>query len=119
MPADFRYFENALREFLAEEQEDNYRTRMSIMNKYHNLKISMDPKRLDDPHFIIAIGISESTYDLITGKKLAGGLGSDERLVRKWIERNLHKFQLGNLWIEAKKVREIRIKKDHVEEGDE
>lgn len=107
MVDEFHPWQESLKEFLAEEQEDNYNTRSSNMHKYNNLKIYMDPKQNERPHFIIRIRIAEAMFDLDTGDKISGGLGADERYVRKWIHKNLARSDWGSNWGRAKKVEEI------------
>lgn len=98
MSAEFHNLEESLKEHLMESQSDKYTTMQSNFYKYNNLKITMDPKKHPDPHFLIRIGISESIYDLETGEKVAGGLGSDEREVRRWIEKSWGRFDLQSTW---------------------
>ena len=118
MEIDFRTYEQALKEFLAEEQEDGYNTRQKMLYRYNNLKIFMDPRKSDQPHIIISIGISEAMYDLEKGDKISGGLGADERIVRRWIARNLSRMNLGLYWNEAKKVKQIVLKEEDTSPDD-
>lgn len=107
MEIDFRTYEQALKEFLAEEQEDGYNSRHKMMYRYNNLKIFMDPRKSDRPHIIIGIGISEAMYDLEKGEKISGGLGADERIVRRWLARNLSRMNLAAFWSESNRVTQI------------
>ena len=72
----------------------------------------MEPLVNKIPHVSIRLGISEATYSLDTIERLSGGLGSDERLVRRWLERSLIKADLNNLWQEAKKFKPVVTKED-------
>lgn len=108
MYVDFHSAEESLKEYLAEEQVDKYNSRSTNAHKYNNLKIFMEPKKNPIPHFSVRIGISEATYKL-NGQKLSGGLGVDERYVRRWIERNLTRLDLNTMWINANKVEEIKL----------
>lgn len=74
-----------LQEYIMEQASDR---RSSGFNphKYNNLKLRMDGM-IDYPHVIIAIGISEAIYNVKDVIKIDGGLGSDERYVRKWLEK--------------------------------
>lgn len=100
----------SLKEFLAEEQGDSYNSHSANLYKYNNLKLYMDPKKSNLPHFIIRIGISEAMYSIEQGEKISGGLGADEKIVRRWIMRNLSKMNLGLEWAEANKTEVINVK---------
>lgn len=97
----FSAMEASLREFLTEVNNDSYTSRNTIMYKYNNLKMYMDPKKYSAPHIIIRLGISEAIYDL-NWEKVSGGLGGDERNIKHWSERHKEQFKLENLWMEAK-----------------
>lgn len=119
MADEFHHWEESLKNFLAEEQEDNYNSRNANLYKYNNLKIYMDPKQNDTPHFIVRIRIAEAMYNLDTGDKISGGLGVDERYVRKWIDKNLSKMDLGFTWIRSKKVKTVMVKKEILADVDD
>lgn len=112
MSSEFHSLEESLKEFLVEAQNDSYNSRNANLYKYNNLKILMDPQKSKVPHFIIRIGISESMYDIVKGEKISGGLGSDERYIRRWIGRNLSKFDLGNVWLRSIKFKPVTMKED-------
>lgn len=116
MSTEFHMAEESLKNFFAEEQSDSRNARSINLHKYHNLKIYMDPKKSDIPHFVVRIGISEALYDLEKGDKISGGLGSDEKIIRKWIVKNLGRMNLGSVWVETKKVKTIMMKKNSIEE---
>ena len=103
----FTAMEASLREFLTDENSDSSSSRSRSMYKYNNLKIYMDPKKNATPHIIIRIGISEVTYDIKNWEKIAGSVGSDERYIKHWIERNREHLNLENLWREAKQPKKI------------
>ena len=107
MSEEFHSFEESLKAFLSEAQSDRYNSRNANFYKYNNLRIFMDPKRTAIPHFIIRIGISEIMYNSGNGEKLSGGLGVDERLVRRWIDRNLLRMDLNTCWKNANRVKQI------------
>lgn len=109
---EFHSLEESLKAYLAEAQSDNYSSRNANLYKYNNLKIYMDIKRSKNPHFIIRIGIAESMYDLTSGDLIGGGLGVDERPVRRWIDRNLSRMNLGGVWKETNKAKQVIMKKD-------
>lgn len=112
MIGEFHALEESLKNFLAEAQSDSYNSANTNLYKYHNLKIYMDPKKSQTPHFIIRIGISEAMYNLEKGEKISGGLGTDERLIRRWLDRNLSKSNLGFLWNRSNKVKTVTMKED-------
>lgn len=98
----FTAMEASLREFLTEATNDRYSSRNTIMYKYNNLKMYMDPKKNPTPHIIIRLGISEVIYDIKTWEKLSGGIGSEERYIKHWAERHREQLNLENFWREAK-----------------
>lgn len=101
--------EESLKAFLTEAQSDRYNSKNANLYKYNNLRIFMDPRKSQKPHFIIRIGISESMYSIQTGEKMSGGLGTDERYVRRWIERNMQRMDLENSWKDANKVEQFVV----------
>lgn len=115
MANEFHNLEENLKAFLAEEQSDSYNTRSANLYKYNNLKIFVSPLKNSKPHFIIRIGISEAMYDIGTGNKLSGGLGRDERVIRRWLERGYIKGDLEQAWQLAKSSSNLTLK----EESDE
>lgn len=91
-------FDNSLTEFLINAMADKYGDARSYAYKYNNLKVYMDPKKVPDPHFFVSIGISEACFSIIDGKKLEGGLGSEDGYVKRWSDRtNIHK-ELESHW---------------------
>src|SRR5574344_868501 len=106
---DFHFLEENLKEFMILEQKDSYNIRSFNAYKYNNLKISMDSKRFSRPHFTVALGISEGTFSLSNCEKMAGGLGPDERYIRKWYERANTKSALEEVWKTASKLAKVTI----------
>lgn len=85
-------FDNSLTEFLINVMTDKYGDAKSYAYKYNNLKVSMDPRSVSDPHIYVNVGISEAVFSIIDGKKLEGGLGPEDGYVKRWIERtNINK----------------------------
>lgn len=109
---EFHQMEESLKSYLIDAQSDRYHSRNANLYKYNNLKIYMDPKQNKTPHVIIRIGISEAMYKIANGEKLTGGLGSDERYVRMWIDRYLLKMDLATVWSKNNKVKTVIIKKN-------
>ena len=112
MPAEFHYLEESLKEFLTESQKDSYNARSTNFYKYNNLKVYMEPGQSKTPHFIVRIGISEATYNLNTGEKISGGLGSDERLIRRWFDKSVIKSDLSIAWGKSKKIKKVTLKEE-------
>lgn len=109
---DFHKQQEALKEYLASEQADKYNSRSANIYKYNNLKFGMEPTKITSPHLIIVIGISESVYNLETGERLSGGLGSDEKYIRKWLDKAFIKSELLSLWEKTKKTKHTISKVD-------
>lgn len=91
-------FENSLKEFLINAMADKYGDAHSYAYRYNNLKVYMDPKREDDPHFYVQIGISEACFAILDGKKLEGGLGAEDGYVKRWSDRSNINNELKNHW---------------------
>ncbi len=97
----------SLKEFITENMDAHNITGMK-QYRYNNLKIVVaDPRITKVPQFIITIGMSEATFNLLTGEKLSGGLGPDEKYVYRWIDRGSNKQEL----IEAYRRAERQIGK--------
>lgn len=107
MTSEFHTLEESLKQFLIDAQSDNYNSRNTNFHKYNNLKIYANPAKNQTPHFIVRIGISEAMYDIAKREKLDGGLGSDERLVRRWIDRMAERFDISSIWASATKTKVI------------
>lgn len=112
MSEQFHQMEESLKEFLNEAQNDSYNSRNANLYKYNNLKIFMDPHKNKTPHIVIRVGISESMYDIEKGEKISGGLGSDERLIRRWFDKNLSKFDFGTAWKSSSKAKTVSMKEE-------
>lgn len=91
-------FENSLKEFLVNAMADKYGDAHSYAYRYNNLKVYMDPKREDEPHFYVQIGISEACFAILDGKKLEGGLGAEDGYVKRWSDRSNINNELKNHW---------------------
>lgn len=91
-------FANSLTEFLINAMSDKYGDAKSYAYKYNNLKVFMDPKSVADAHFYVSIGISEACFAISDGKKLEGGLGSEDGYVKRWADRTNIKTELENHW---------------------
>lgn len=91
-------FENSLKEFLINAMADKYGDAHSYAYRYNNLKVYIDPKREDEPHFYVQIGISEACFAILDGKKLEGGLGAEDGYVKRWSDRSNINNELKNHW---------------------
>ena len=91
-------FENSLKEFLINAMTDKYGDAHSYAYRYNNLKVYMDTKREDEPHFYVQIGISEACFAILDGKKLEGGLGAEDTYVKRWSDRTNINNELKNHW---------------------
>lgn len=100
MQEEFHRLEESLKTFLSEEQSDKNTSFSANYHKYNNLKIYMDPSKSKIPHLIIRLGISEAMYDLEKFEKMSGGLGMDEKVVRRWLQRTLGRsdLDLSSAW---------------------
>lgn len=112
MADELHRLENALKEYLSEGQKDSYNSASANFYKYNNLKIFMEPRHNSTPHFIIRIGISEAMYNIETKDKMSGGLGSDERLIRRWLEKTNVKSELTSVWAKSMKIKTVTMKED-------
>lgn len=73
-----------LQESIIKQQDDAHNSSSLNVNKYNNLKIRMSTK-YHYPHIIVSIGISEAIFNIEDCTKTDGGLGPDEKYVRKWM----------------------------------
>lgn len=91
-------FDNSLTEFLINVMADKYGDAKSYAYRYNNLKVYMDPKKVAEPHFYVSIGISEACFAIMDGKKMEGGLGTEDGYVKRWADRTNIKKELENHW---------------------
>ena len=90
---------NKLQSFIIDIQSDAHNSTAANLNvaKYNNLKLSMD-ETIRYPHISIRIGISGATFSLKDGVRMEGGLGSDEKYVRKWLGHNTVSQELTEIY---------------------
>jgi len=74
-----------LQDYIISAQQDAHNSIGSNQYKYNNLKLTIDTK-IPFPNLVIRIGISEAVYNLKENVKADGGLGPDERYVKKWFD---------------------------------
>ena len=87
-----------LQEFIIEEQLGHNRTRNIKIRRYNNLKLEITSD-YDFPNIIVTIGISKASYNVETRIKVDGGLGSDEKFIRKWLTSSDVSAKLKVLYI--------------------
>ncbi len=76
-----------LKAYIVEVQSDAHNRGNFRPERYNNLKLSMDIAYNRNPHVIISLSMSAAEFDLKSGEKTNGGLGPDERLVKRWLEK--------------------------------
>lgn len=116
MIIEFHSMEESLKDFLAESQSDRYHSANTFLYKYHNLKMYMDPKKSLTPHVIVRIGISEAIYELGTWKKISGGLGSDEKYILRWFNKNSTRFDFYGNWEKSMRPKIVSLTDDDVDD---
>ena len=110
---NFHDIEYSLKQYLIEEQSDNYNTSHANIAKYNNLKASMLPQKEKAPHLMVRIGISEGFFSIDDATVISGGLGSDTRYVIRWLRRNFQRIDFKALWEEANKTETLDLKNDN------
>lgn len=98
MTKTLRELSRHLKETIIELQSDAHNKVGINMNRYNNLKLSMDIARSRTPHVIISISMSEATFNLRTGQKESGSLGPDERYALRWLEKGGILDELLQIW---------------------
>ena len=88
---------NKLQESLIKQQENAHDSASLNPTKYNNLKLKMD-STIRFPHVIITIGISEAVFNIEENIKTDGGLGPDERYVKKWLSNASVIYDLKELY---------------------
>jgi hypothetical protein len=86
-----------LQKFMVDYQENTHSATIMNFKRYNNLKIRMD-SQFNYPHITVSIGISEATFDIKSCIKTEGGLGPDEKYVRKWLESSSVVYDLNEIW---------------------
>lgn len=87
-----------LQESIVKQQEDAHNSTNLNVTKYNNLKLKMSTK-YTYPHVIVTIGISEAIFNIADGTKTDGGLGPDEKYVRKWLATSTVIADLKEIYI--------------------
>lgn len=107
MAESIRVFENSLRDYLINVQMDSYNTKGKVEQKYNNLKVYMDPKKISTPHFWVSANISAVCYQIDPLEKIDGSMGADERLIMMWGGRPNINGELKKHWVYLTKSNEI------------
>ncbi len=89
---------NKLQDSIIKQQEDAHNSSTLNVSKYNNLKLKMHSK-YNYPHVIVCIGISEAVFNIKDLTKTDGGLGPDEKYVRKWLARSTVAYDLNEIYI--------------------
>lgn len=93
-----------LKNFLFEAQSDAHNSGGVQKHRYNNLKVQIaDPRLNKTPQIIVTIGISEASFNILTGEKVSGGLGPEERYIFRWFERGSIKEELKDAYSRAEK----------------
>lgn len=98
MADSIKVFENSLRDYLINSQQDSYNSAVKIEYRYNNLKVFMDPKKNKTPHFSVSLNISEACYSLTPVQRLSGSVGTDEKYVIMWANRPNINGELKKHW---------------------
>ncbi len=87
-----------LQTYIIKCQEDAHNSTNMNITKYNNLKLRMETRH-HYPNVVVCIGISEATFNIADGTKTDGGLGPDEKYVRKWLGSSTVIADLKELWV--------------------
>lgn len=87
-----------LQTHIIKSQTDAHNETNLNVTKYNNLKLRMETK-LHYPNVIVCIGISEAVFNIQDGTKTDGGLGPDEKYVRKWLGNSTTISDLKEIYI--------------------
>ena len=97
-------YENMIREFIIDQQSDSYNRGSINYSRYNNLRVTMKPSKLKDPHLFIRIGISDACFLIEDGTLLSGSLGADTKFIPKWLNKSGVREELMLTWADAQKV---------------
>jgi len=110
MAESIKAFENSLRDYLVNAQQDSYNGAGKIEYRYNNLKVYMEPKKNKTPHFYVSLGISQACYMINPVEKIMGGIGgNDERYVIMWANRPNINGELRKHWAYLMKATTIDV----------
>lgn len=104
-----------LQSYIINSQMDNRNRRTLNKNRYNNLKLKVDTS-LQYPNVVVAIGISEATYNVEAGTKTDGSLGPDEVYVYKWISNPYIGPLLKEIYIQATELVNLEEEQEEIKE---
>ena len=87
MPDSIKSFENSLRDYLIGIASDSYDNISKMQYKYNNLKVYMDVRKINKPHFFVSVNISSACYSIEPLGKIEGSMGADEPYILHWASR--------------------------------
>ena len=115
MAESIKVFENSLRDYLINIQQDSYNGAGKIEYRYNNLKVYMEPKKNKTPHFCVSLGISEASYMIAPVQKMTGSLGgNDEKYVIMWASRPNINGELKKHWAYLIKASTIDVDDNNI-----
>lgn len=100
-------FEGMLKEFIIDQQSDAHNASSINHNRYNNLKVTMEPAKIAEPHIMITIGISEACFLLSDGSLKNGSIGADTKYVAKWLKKSGITESLMETWNDATNLKDI------------
>ncbi|MBQ3311329.1 hypothetical protein IJG72_04555 [bacterium] len=95
-------YENMLKDFIVEQQSDAYNKSGINQARYNNLKVTMEPAKVSQPHIFITIGISDACFSISEGILISGSIGADTKYITKWINKPGIKEELMASWADIK-----------------
>ncbi len=98
MAKSFNELGQNLKEYIID-GHSNYKGLKNVaMERYNNLKLSMEPEIYQTFHLVIRIGISEAVMILPEACVFTGTLGMDERYVQRWLQNAFIQQELNSHW---------------------
>ena len=104
-----------LQEFIIRSQSDAHNGRGFSKSRYNNLKLKIS-STLEYPNVIVAIGISEATYNIEDGTKTDGSLGPDEKYIYKWIGKSNIQHALKELYLSMTELVDLEEEQNELQE---
>lgn len=94
-----------LQDSIIKQQENAHDSGSLNISKYNNLKLKMSTT-IKYPHVVVTIGISEAIFNISDLTKTEGGLGPDERYVRKWLDNSNILYDLSEIYVKLSEMAE-------------
>ena len=88
MPKTLNEHADDLKRYIIELQSDAHNKGSVRVERYNNLKLTMEPNSNSNPHIVVDMSMSAAEFELKMGQKLNGGLGPDERYVFRWLNKS-------------------------------